>query len=347
MKAAFYSEFGGPVSIENVPDPVPDADGVVIRVEATGLCRSDWHGWMGHDPDISLPHVPGHEFSGVIVEAGRRVRNWKKGDRVTVPFCCGCGSCGQCKAGKQHICDRHFQPGFTHWGSFAPRVAISYAETNLVRLPDEVDFKTAASLGCRFSTSYRAVVDQGGAEPGQWVVVYGCGGVGLSAVMIAHARGARVIAVDINEKALDLAARCGAQETINSSQADEASAVVMELTGGGAQLSIDALGLPEIVQQSISGLRKSGKHVQVGLLSPEAQEAPVPTQLIVARELEILGSHGMQAHRYPEMLELIRSGDLNPQPMVGESISLDEAPGRLTAMDRFERPGIVLIDRFD
>lgn len=347
MKAVFYSSFGGPISIEDVPDPVPDADGVVIRVEATGLCRSDWHGWMGHDPDIVLPHVPGHEFAGVVVETGSRVRNWKKGDRVTVPFCCGCGSCQQCQGGNQHICDRHFQPGFTHWGSFAPLVAISYADTNLVRLPGQVDFRTAASLGCRFSTSYRAVVDQGRAERGQWVVVYGCGGVGLSAVMIAHARGARVIAVDINEESLGLAARSGASQTINSSQADDVSAMVLELTEGGAHLSIDALGHPQVFHQSISGLRKSGKHVQVGLLSPGEQNAPVPTHLIVARELEILGSHGMQAHRYPEMLELIRSGELNPHELLGETISLDEAPGRLAAMDRFETAGVVLIDRFD
>ena len=347
MKAVHYSEFGGPITIEMVPDPAPEPGGVVIQVEATGLCRSDWHGWMGHDPDIVLPHVPGHEFAGVIVETGNEVNQWKRDDRVTLPFCCGCGSCSQCESGNQHICDRHFQPGFTHWGSFAPLVAISYAQTNLVRLPETMDFNTAASLGCRFSTSYRAVVDQGTVQPGQWVAIHGCGGVGLSAVMIASAKGAKVLAIDINDEKLEKAIEFGADATINTAESDDVIAQILDLTGGGAHLSIDALGHPETFYHSVAGLRKRGKHVQVGLLSPADQNAPVPTHLIVSRELEILGSHGMQAHRYPEMMELILSGALTPQSLLGDTISLREAPERLAGMDRFEHTGVVLIDRFD
>src|SRR5947209_8618589 len=124
MKAAVYQHFGGRLSIEDVPDPTPPRDGVVIGVKASGICRSDWHGWMGHDPDIHLPHVPGHELSGVIQEIGPEVRRWKPGDRVTVPFAVGCGACPECASGNQQICDAYFQPGFTAWGSFAERVAI-------------------------------------------------------------------------------------------------------------------------------------------------------------------------------------------------------------------------------
>jgi alcohol dehydrogenase len=181
MRAAVYEQFGQPLVVRSVPDPAPADDGVVIAVKATGLCRSDWHGWMGHDPDIRLPHVPGHELAGVVVAAGSLVRRWRAGDRVTVPFVCGCGACPQCASGNHQVCDRQSQPGFTHWGSFAEYVAIDRADTNLVALPEEMAYATAASLGCRFATSFRAVVDQGRVTAGQWVAVHGCGGVGLSA----------------------------------------------------------------------------------------------------------------------------------------------------------------------
>ena len=202
MKAAWYEKFQQPLSLQNLADPSPENDGVVIEVKATGLCRSDWHGWMGHDPDIVLPHVPGHELAGVVRAVGSQVRNWREGDRVTLPFVCGCGSCGQCSSGNHQVCDHQFQPGFTHWGSFAQYVAIKYADINLVRLPEEIDFVTAASLGCRFITSFRAVVSQARTQAGQWVAVHGCGGVGLSAIMIAAALGAVVVAIDIDDDKL-------------------------------------------------------------------------------------------------------------------------------------------------
>jgi alcohol dehydrogenase len=183
MRAAVYESFQGPITIQDVADPEPSPTGVVLAVKACGICRSDWHGWMGNDPDIKLPHVPGHELAGEIVGLGSEISKFKIGDRVTVPFVSGCGACETCLAGDQQICDRQFQPGFTAWGAFAEYVALEYADGNLVRLPDEIGYVTAASLGCRFATSYRAVVDQGRVAAGQWVVVHGCGGVGLSAIM--------------------------------------------------------------------------------------------------------------------------------------------------------------------
>ena len=223
MRAALYEGFGQPLSIQTVPDPVPPQRGVVIRVKATGLCRSDWHGWMGHDPDIKLPHVPGHEFAGVIEALGKDVTRWKVGDRVTVPFVCACGSCPQCASGNHQVCERQTQPGFTHWGSFAEYVPIDNADVNLVGLPDELDYVTAASLGCRFATSFRALVDQGRVSAGQWVAVHGCGGVGLSAIMIASALGANVVAVDISDKKLEFARSLGAIATVNASTNEQRS----------------------------------------------------------------------------------------------------------------------------
>ena len=132
MKAVMFEKFTEPPKLVNVPDPAPQPHGVVLKVEATGVCRSDWHGWMGHDPDIELPHVPGHELAGTVQAVGKNVLNWKIGDRVTVPFVGGCGACPECHAGHQQVCHNQFQPGFTNWGSFAEYVAIHQADLNLV-----------------------------------------------------------------------------------------------------------------------------------------------------------------------------------------------------------------------
>jgi alcohol dehydrogenase len=346
MRAAMYEEFQKPLIVKNVPDPVPLPGGVVIRVMATGLCRSDWHGWMGHDPDVSVPHVPGHELAGVIEAVGKGVACWKVGDRVTLPFVCGCGTCPQCASGNHHICDRQFQPGFTHWGSFAEFVAIHYAEINLVRLPDEMNYITAASLGCRFVTSYRAVIAQGRVTAGQWVAVHGCGGVGLSAIMIASAVGASVVAVDISDEKLDMARSVGAIETVNAAEVENVVGHVQELTGGGAHVSIDALGSAATCFNSVANLRKRGKHIQVGLMTDDHRHPVLPMDKVIANELEILGSHGMQAHRYPEMMGMIRSGKLHPQKLIGRIISLEEVPAALANMNSFSGTGVTVIDTF-
>ncbi len=345
MKAAVYEEFRAPLTVQNVSDPAPSLTGVVLRVKACGICRSDWHGWMGNDPDIRLPHVPGHELAGEIVEVGSEVSKFRSGDRVTLPFVCGCGNCEQCISGNQQVCDHQFQPGFTAWGGFAEYVAIEYADANLVHLPDEIDFVTAASLGCRFATSYRAVVDQGKIASGQWVAVYGCGGVGLSAIMIAVAFGARVVAIDIDRDKLEFAKTIGAENVVNSKHSDPVAAI-LDLTGGGAHISVDALGHPEILFNSVSSLRKRGKHIQVGIMESGKHHAAVPIDKIIGRELEILGSHGMQAHRYPEMLDMIRTGKLYPQKLVGKAVSLVDAPDELINMSNFRGTGVSVITAF-
>ncbi len=346
MKAVIYDSFGARPQLRSVPDPRPEPHGVVIRVMATGVCRSDWHGWMGHDPDIRLPHVPGHEFSGMVVAAGREVRRWKAGDRVTVPFVAGCGSCPECHSGNQQVCDHQFQPGSTHWGSFAEYVSIHQADLNLVRLPEAMDFTTAASLGCRFVTSYRAVVDQGRVSPGQWVAVHGCGGVGLSAVMIASAAGARVVAVDIADDKLELARELGAEATIHASRVADVVEAVRAITHGGAHLSLDALGHPTTCFHSIANLRKRGRHVQVGLMLGEQATPSIPMSRVIANELEILGSHGMQAHRYGTLFAMMKPGKLDPGRLVGRTVSLEQSIDVLTGMDSFPGVGVTVVTAF-
>ena len=346
MKAVVFEQFSAPPSIQQVPDPAPAPHGVVVKVMANGVCRSDWHGWMGHDPDIRLPHVPGHELSGVVEAVGKDVTKWRIGDRVTVPFVGGCGICPECHTGNHQVCDAQFQPGFTHWGSFAEYVGIHYADVNLVALPDTLAFDTAASLGCRFVTSFRAVVDQGRVSAGQWVAVHGCGGVGLSAIMIASAAGANVVAVDISEQALALARQLGAVATVNANQVADVVEAVVEITQGGAHVSLDALGHPTTCFNSISNLRKRGKHVQVGLMLADHSTPAVPMSKVIANELEILGSHGMQTHRYGAMLAMIKSGKLAPEKLIGRRITLEESVQALINMDKFEGVGVTVVTEF-
>ncbi|WP_102783959.1 zinc-dependent alcohol dehydrogenase family protein [Thalassospira sp. GB04J01] len=346
MRAAYFTEYQGPINIQTVDDPTPSNDGVVIKVGATGLCRSDWHGWMGHDSDVQLPHVPGHEFAGTIVGVGKDIKRWKEGDRVTVPFVSGCGHCPECHSGNHQVCDNQFQPGFTHWGSFAQYVAIDYADTNLIALPDDMEFATAASLGCRFATSFRGVIDQGKVSAGQMVAVHGAGGVGLSAVMIAAAAGAYVIAVDIDDSKLEFAKELGANATLNARTIDDIPTAIKDITRGGVHVSVDALGSEQTCFNSVASLRKRGKHIQIGLMTGDHAHAKVPMDRVVAHELEILGSHGMQAFRYDAMLDMIMTGKLTPQKLIGDRVTLAEGATALMNMDNFVGTGVTVIDRF-
>lgn len=346
MKAVLFEQYGDMPTIQKVADPTPENHGVVLKVMATGVCRSDWHGWIGHDPDIPLPHVPGHELAGIVEAVGKDVKNWHIGDRVTVPFVGGCGHCPECDSGNQQVCDNQFQPGFTHWGSFAEYVGIHQADLNLVQLPNEMNFVTAASLGCRFITSYRGIVDQGKVSDGDWVAVHGCGGVGLSAIMIAKAYGANVIAIDIDDQKLEFAKSIGADFSINAKIATNVPEAIFEITKRGAHISMDALGNPETCRNSIRSLAKRGKHIQVGLLVADQSTPNLPMDIVVANELEIIGSHGMAAHRYPKMLNMIASGKLEPEKLIGKEINLAQSIDALINMNKFQSNGVTVISDF-
>jgi alcohol dehydrogenase len=329
MRAVVFDVVGSPRRVANVPSPECPRAGVVIDVKATGICRSDWHAWRGHEV-VPLPHVPGHEFSGVVTETGAEVSAFSVGDRVTVPFVNGCGQCDWCRAGQAQVCPHQTQPGFTHAGSFAEQIAIGGADFNLVRLPDAVDFVTAAVLGCRFATAFHALTAQAQLKPGEWLAVFGCGGVGLSAVMIAVALGARV-AVDLSPAALARASDLGAEATVAGTNPVPA---IRSITAGDAHRSVDALGSAATAAYAARSLRARGRHVQVGLMLGEDERAPLPWDLVVARELQVLGSHGMAARDYPAMLAMIADGRLEPQRLLGEVVGLEQAGEVLMAMDR-------------
>lgn len=342
MRAVVIDTVRAQPEVREVDTPVAPEGGVVVQVKATGLCRSDWHAWAGHD-DITFPHVPGHELAGVVSQVGPGVGRWQVGDRVTVPFVCGCGRCEWCKAGQAQVCPDQQQPGFTHWGTFAEHVALYAADTNLVAVPEDVDFATAASLGCRFATAYRALVARAHLTKGEWVTVVGAGGIGLSTVMIARALGAQVIAVDRNPEALSVAAALGADHTVLADGRD-IPATVRELAAGGSHVAVDAVGGEQTCTDSILSLRRRGRHVQVGLLPPVDGHPRVPMARVIGWEIDLLGSHGMAAVDYPGMMALIESGALQPQRLVERTISLEEAAALLPGFDRATVAGVTIID---
>ena len=343
MKAVVYADYGLTPALTDVPEPACPDDGVVLAVGATGVCRSDWHAWQGREP-VPLPHIPGHELAGTVVATGTDVHRWRVGDRVTVPFVCGCGACEYCIAGDPQVCPHQTQPGFTGPGSFAEQVVIHAADVNLVALPDSVDFVTAAALGCRFATAFRGLTAHGRIGAGDWLAVYGCGGVGLSAIMIGSALGARVVAVDVSAGALERARELGAAAVVDASGGQDSAAAIRAVTDGGAHVSVDALGSADIARASVAGLRRRGRHVQIGLLHGPESAPPLPMDLVISRELEIYGSHGMAAHEYPAMLALITAGTLQPAGLVGRVIGLADAGAALATMDSASSPGMTVIE---
>ena len=241
MRAVTFDSFSATPVVTDVPEPACPPHAAVVRVVATGVCRSDWHAWHGHDDTVALPHVPGHEFVGVVERVGDQVRQWQPGTRVTAPFVNACGACPTCIAGRQSICPNQTQPGFDRPGSFAEQVVVHHADTNLVAVPDAIDDATAAGLGCRFATAYRAVVNRARTAAGEHVVVFGCGGVGLSAIVVAVSRGARVVAVDVSAEALALARTLGATTTVDA-RSDDVDEQIRVATDGGAHVVVEALG---------------------------------------------------------------------------------------------------------
>ena len=345
MKAVQFEKFGEPLVVAELDTPTAPAGGVVVQVKAAGLCRSDWHAWQGHDPDSTVfPHVPGHEFAGIVQEVGSGVTNLKVGDRVVFPFVCGCGECSWCESGNAQVCPDQWQPGFSGPGTYAEYVAIPRADFNAVVLPDEVSFEVAASLGCRFATSYRAIKHVAHVQPGETVAVFGCGGIGLAAIMIAAASGATVVAVDVNPEALQLAAQVGATHVFNAAEGDVVTAI-KNVIPEGVDVSVDALGSIPTAKSAVESLRVQGRHVQIGLLLPAkiGDKATVPMHVVIAKELSVLGSHGMAAAAYPEMLADIAAGVIDPGQFITHRIPLNAVPDALAKMSTGTKPGVTII----
>lgn len=346
MRAAVLEAFNQPLVVREVTDPTLTPDGVILKVEATGVCRSDWHAWTGHSSVSSLPHILGHEMSGVVEEVGKNIRKFKKGDRVIVPFTLGDGVCIHCISGHHNLCENLKLVGFHFHGGFAQYIHIPDADQNLLHLPEGIDFVEASAMGCRFMTAYHGVITQGNVRPGEWVAVYGTGGVGLSAIQIATAAGANVIAVDITDEKLAFAKKLGAVATVNSKQ-EKAPQAIREMTKGGAHVSIDALGIPATCQSALQSLAKRGRHVQIGVSSnPKGGLTEIPINILVTKEVQFIGSFGMPVPEYPTMLQLVEKGRLSPGKLVTKTISLEEINTAFEDMNTYAGIGVTVVNQF-
>ena len=344
MRAAVLTEFNAPLKIQELPDPDCPQDGVLLRVLACGVCRSDWHAWNGSDP-VPLPHVPGHEYCGEVIAVGSQVRRWKVGDRVIAPFILACGQCPDCAAGHQTICADQAIPGFTQAGSFAEKIAVPHADHNLTGLPEGMDPAHAAALGCRATTAWHALTGRAALAAGEWLAVFGGGGVGTSALILARALGARVIVVDVVQEKLDFARALGADAVIDASREDPAAAV-RRLTGGGADVALEALGVPATTVPALKSLRKLGRMVQVGMPAGEHVTMPIPMDAVYSGQLALFGTRGMPAWRYPSLLSLISSERVDLTPLVTRRIPLSEASHELAAFNGPTPPGVAVITDF-
>jgi len=345
MRAAQLTGWRDPLELVTLPDPDCPGDGVVLRTLACGICRSDWHAWTGTDPDIILPHIPGHEFCGEVVEAGRDVTRWQIGDQVIAPFILACGQCPACQSGHQTTCATQIVPGFTVPGAFADQVAVPRADVNLTRLPDGMDPALAASLGCRVTTAWHALTGRAALAPGEWLAVWGCGGVGLSAMLLGRALGARVVVIDVVAEKLSHAKSLGADAAVNASDPN-ALDQIHTLTGGGAHVAVEALGITETTRNALLSLRKLGRMVQIGMPAGKHTEMTLPMDAVYSGQLALFGTRGMPAHRYPSLLSLIESGQVDLTPLIARRVALSDASAELAAFDAPAPPGVAVITDF-
>lgn len=350
MKAAVLEHFNEPLVVHTGwKDPECGPNDVILKVKACGVCRSDhtlWTGgleWMGIVPQ--LPAVLGHEYAGEVEDMGRDVTGIRKGDRIVSPFGQACGACELCTDGHENVCANMQIPGMHFTGGYAAYTTVANANLNAVSLPPAISFAEAAGMGCRFTTAYHGVVDQARVQPGEWVAVFACGAVGLAAVDVASALDAKVIAVSRSEQKLALAKQLGAVHTVTAGP--EAAQEVIDLTQGGAHVSIDALGAAETAIPALMSLRTRGRHLRLGASNQtDRGQISLPVDVILFRELSVIGSFGMQAPRYPEMLRLVESGKLHPGVMVGDTVALEQAGDVLASMTGYDTVGMSVVTEF-
>lgn len=340
MRAAVIRNFQADLSFDTVPDPVCEPDGVVVKVLACGVCRSDWHGWMGEHPKVKPGAIPGHEYSGEVVAVGPLAR-WKVGDKIIAPFILACGECPECRSGQTTTCRAQRVPGFGEPGAWAEYVSVPHAH-NLTRLPEFLTPALAAGLGCRVTTAYHALTGRAALQAGEWLAVHGTGGIGLSALLIGKALGARVVAVDVVPERLAHAKALGAEAVINATEGDTAARIIAA-TGGGAHVSIEALGIEATVNASVECLRPLGRHVQVGLPTGHTARMTVNMNAVYMKQLALYGTRGMPAWRYPSLLSLIETGAVDVRPIVAREVKLSDATTELRAFGGPMRPGVAVI----
>lgn len=344
MRAAVLRQYNADLVIENVPDPKCEEDGVVLKVLACGICRSDWHGWVGEHPRVKPGQILGHEYCGEVVEAGPRAR-WAVGDKVIAPFILACGTCPQCQSGESNTCEDQRLPGFVEPGAYAEYISVPRAH-NLARLPETLSPVTAAGLGCRVTTAWHALTGRAGLRGGEWLAVHGTGGIGLSCLILGQALGARVIVVDVVPEKLEHALSLGAEAAIDAREGNVAERIIELTDGKGAHVSVEALGIELTTNASIACLRALGRHVQVGMPVGHTAHMQINMNTVYMRNLALYGTRGMPAWRYPSLLGLIETGRVDVTPLIAREIPLSGASAELFAFNGPTPPGVAVIGDF-
>lgn len=310
------------LEIADLPRPELGPRDVLVRVHSCGICGSDVHGFDLSTGRRIPPLVMGHEAAGFVAEAGAEVRNWREGDRVTFDSTVSCGSCFFCDSGRVNLCDHRQVLGvscgdYRRHGAFAEYVAVP--ENILYRLPDSLAFEQAAMIEA-VSVAVHAV-SRTPVHPADTAVVVGSGMIGLLVIQALRAAGCgRIIAVDIDEAKLRMAARLGAGVTANPSQAVSLAA---ECTSGrGADIAIEAVGATAPIKTAIACLRKGGALTLVGNISPNVE---LPLQAVVTRELQLNGSCA-SAGEYPACMEMMVRGAIRVDEMITARAPLESGP---------------------
>lgn len=339
MIAATLTAPGEPLVVGSQPLPPPATGEALVRVEAAGVCGSDVHMWHGNVPVRQTPIILGHEIAGVIVECGAETAPWKPNDRVIVRAASGCGGCARCLEGEDNLCPNQTVLGMDLDGGFAQYVLTPAA--NLIRLPSEIPFETGAILADAVATPYHALADRGRLQPGESLVVFGCGGLGTHAIQLAALLdAARVIAVDVQPAALERARRLGADEALDGRE-EAAHKAVQRLTEGGAGLVLDFVGRPETASQALRCLRPGGRLVIVGM-GQEPIGLPPPA-LFAWREHAVIGSFGSTRRDLDEVLRLVQSGRLDLGGSISGRFPLSAVNQALETLDRGEGDHVRLV----
>ena len=343
MRAAVLRQYNADLVIEEVPDPACPTDGVVLKVLACGICRSDWHGWVGEHPRVKPGQIGGHEYCGEVVAAGPLAKH-KVGQIVVAPFILACGSCLSCQSGNSHTCPNQRLPGFTEPGAFAEYVAVPF-DHNLAVLPQGMSPTLAAGLGCRVTTAWHALTGRAALQAGEWLAVHGTGGIGLSTLILGRALGARVIVVDIVPEKLAHSLSLGAEAAVDAREGNTA-AVIKGLTGGGAHVSVEALGIEVTTNASIECLRPLGRHVQVGMPVGHTAHMQINMNAVYMGNLALFGTRGMPSWRYPSLLSLIETGRVDLTPLIARMVRLSDISRELAAFNGPTSPGVAVVTDF-
>jgi 6-hydroxycyclohex-1-ene-1-carbonyl-CoA dehydrogenase len=322
MKAAIFYGANQPIKIEEVDIPKIEPNEILVKIAACGVCNTDMH-YIDHGvPTFKKPPmILGHEPSGIVEEAGADVANFKAGDRVLIPPVFSCGYCDNCRLGRENICFNMLMLGNHMDGAYAEYTKAPAKDCQ--HLPDDLPLEESSIIADAISTPFHAVKNRAQVKPGDTVVVFGCGGVGINVVQMAAAAGGIVIAVDIVDKKLEMAKKLGAQYTINSAGIEDKALLkeIRKMTGGGADIAIEAIGNPKVIELAQGAVKAGGCLCQVGYTH---HNVAINAGRLMFREIEIKGSLGCRPVDYPKIIEMARIGKIQLAPVVTHKFKLEE-----------------------